>query len=238
LISNATREGSTMTTQATTGLDDAAEVPRSLAAAQRAVQDCRRCPLYEFATQAVFGEGPARAEIMFVGEQPGDREDLSGKPFVGPAGRVFDELLAAAELERSKIYVTNAVKHFKFQQRGKRRLHQRPDAGEIEACRFWLNLEREFVKPRVIVALGATAARSLLGKVVSITSQRGRPRQLEDGAWLYVTVHPSYLLRIRDRDDAAREREGFLADLRAVRELLDTPRPKGEKTARSGRAAA
>ena len=190
----------------------------SLAKARTMVQECRRCPLYAHATQAVFGAGPKRASIMFVGEQPGNSEDLAGEPFVGPAGRIFDAALAEVGIDRKAVYVTNAVKHFKFRQRGKRRLHQKPDAGEIQACRFWLDLERRFVGPQVVVALGATAARGLLGRAVTITSQRGQPVQLEDGAWLYVTVHPSYLLRIRDREAAAFERGRFEADLAAAQE--------------------
>src|SRR5690606_6842190 len=159
----------------------------------------RRCPLYEYATQAVFGEGPARADIMFVGEQPGDQEDLAGRPFVGPAGRVLDEVIAEVGIDRRRVYVTNAVKHFKFEPRGKRRIHQRPDGGEIRACRFWLNLELQLVRPRVVVALGATAAQSLLGRSrVTISALRGAPLDMEGGAMLLVTNHPSYLLRIPD----------------------------------------
>lgn len=191
----------------------------SLAQARAEVQDCRRCSLYRFATQAVFGEGPADAEIMFVGEVPGDQEDIEGRPFVGPAGRLFDKVLERVGIERSRVYVTNAVKHFKFTQRGKRRLHQRPNAGEIAACRFWLDLERELVKPRVVVALGATAAQSLLGRVVTIRSRRGKPIDLEDGSVLYVTVHPSFLLRIREQDDFRQQEQAFEADLRAVHAL-------------------
>lgn len=193
----------------------------SLAAARAAVQGCRRCPLFEFATQAVFGEGPARAEIMFVGEQPGDQEDLAGTPFVGPAGQLFDRALERAGIERGRAYVTNAVKHFKFVPRGKRRLHQRPNGGEIAACRFWLDLEREFVKPRLIVALGATAAQSLLGRAVTIGGTRGKPIPLEDGALLYVTIHPSYLLRIREDADRRSESAAFDADLVRIRTLLE-----------------
>jgi DNA polymerase len=136
--------------------EEAAKIT-SLADARAAVQGCRRCPLYEYATQAVFGEGPQSAEVMFVGEQPGDQEDLAGKPFVGPAGQVFDRALDTVGIDRRRVYVTNAVKHFKFEPRGKKRIHSKPNAGEISACRFWVNLEREFVRPKLIVALGATA---------------------------------------------------------------------------------
>jgi probable DNA metabolism protein len=191
----------------------------SLAEARAEVQGCRRCPLFEHATQAVFGEGPERANIMFVGEQPGDQEDLQGKPFVGPAGKLFDKALERVGIDRRKAYVTNAVKHFKFVPRGKRRLHQRPNSGEITACRFWLELEREFVKPKVIVALGATAVQSLLGRTATITSLRGKPIDLDDGTLLYVTIHPSYLLRIRDDTDARAEERAFEADLKKIKAL-------------------
>ncbi|MGV3490151.1 MAG: UdgX family uracil-DNA binding protein [Devosia sp.] len=192
----------------------------SLPAARAAVHDCRRCPLYEHATQPVFGDGPADAELMFVGEQPGDSEDLAGKPFVGPAGQVFDAAMAEAGLPRERAYVTNAVKHFKFEPRGKRRIHQRPNAGEISACRFWVGLEREFVKPKLIVAMGATAVTSLCGSGVTLGSVRGRVSQLEDGTRMIATVHPSYLLRLPDRAQAERERAQFVADLRLVREEM------------------
>jgi uracil-DNA glycosylase family protein len=193
----------------------------TLAAARAAVQGCTRCPLYQFATQAVFGEGPTTAEVMFVGEQPGDQEDLAGKPFVGPAGQLFDKALEKVGIDRRRVYVTNAVKHFKFEPRGKKRIHQKPNGGEIEACRFWINLEREFVRPKLIVALGATAVQSLMGKAASITSLRGKKLELEDGSNLLVTVHPSYLLRIPDRDKAADEQKRFEADLRAVKAFID-----------------
>jgi DNA polymerase len=192
----------------------------TLAEAREAVDECRRCPLYQYATQAVFGDGPQRASIMFVGEQPGDQEDLKGKPFVGPAGRIFDKALARAGIIRSRTYVTNAVKHFKFTPRGKRRLHQRPNAGEVAACRFWLNLEREFVRPKVVVAMGTTAIHSLLGRAASITSLRGKPIELDDGSLLYVTIHPSYLLRIREDEASFRTQErAFEADLKRIRAL-------------------
>lgn len=190
----------------------------NLVEAREAVQACQRCPLYKHATQAVFGEGSRSAEVMFVGEQPGDQEDLAGRPFVGPAGKVFDAAIEQAGIERSRVYVTNAVKHFKFVPRGKKRLHQRPNAGEVAACRFWLDLERKFVAPRIIVALGATAAQSLLGKSVTIAKVRGAPIELEDGTALFVTVHPSYLLRMPDRELAKREREKFEQDLVMVRQ--------------------
>jgi uracil-DNA glycosylase family protein len=187
---------------------------RSLKALREAEAECMRCPLYKFATQVVPGEGRARAPLMLVGEQPGDQEDLAGKPFVGPAGRILDQALAAAGIARDEAFVTNAVKHFKFEQRGKRRLHKRPNAYEIEQCRWWLDQERALVKPRAIVALGATAARSLFGRVVTITSMRGKAHRLTDGMTAFVTIHPSFLLRIQDHDDKEREYRNFVADLR------------------------
>jgi DNA polymerase len=200
-----------------TPADDA---PASLDEAREAIDGCRRCPLYEMATQAVFGEGPEEAEIMFVGEQPGDQEDLAGKPFVGPAGKVFDAAMEEAGLERERAYVTNAVKHFKFVPRGKKRLHQRPNAGEVKACKFWLNLEREFVKPKLIVAMGATAVSSLAGSGTTLSSVRSKVTMLEDGTRMYATVHPSFLLRMPDREQAKVERERFVEDLRAVKKLM------------------
>ena len=156
-------------------------------------RECTRCDLYKYATQTVFGEGPLDAAIMFVGEQPGDQEDVAGRPFVGPAGAIFDASLEQAGIDRGQVYVTNAVKHFKFIQRGKRRIHNKPDAGEISACRWWIEHERELIRPPVTVALGATAARSLVGKVVTIGKVRGEPLTLADGSECWVTVHPSFL---------------------------------------------
>jgi len=207
----------------------------SLAAAREAVGGCRCCPLYEHATQAVFGEGPAGAEVMFVGEQPGDQEDQQGKPFVGPAGQVFDAALAAAGIDRRRVYVTNAVKHFKFTPRGKRRIHAKPNSGEIAACRFWLDLERALVRPKLVVALGATAAHSLMGKAAAISALRGKKLELPDGAALIVTVHPSYLLRLPDRARASEERARFEADLKAVRVFIDR---RGDEARRGGPLAA
>ena len=198
------------------------EVFETLAGAREASKACTRCPLYKPATQTVFGEGPGNARIMLVGEQPGDQEDLAGEPFVGPAGRVLDAGLAAAHIERDEVYVTNAVKHFKFEPRGKRRIHKKPSAGEILACRFWLSIERRLVQPQVIVAMGATAVTGLMRKSVSITSLRGRPVLLEDGTPMWVTVHPSFLLRMPDRDQAAIERRRFEDDLRSVRAFVDS----------------
>jgi uracil-DNA glycosylase len=178
---------------------------------------CTRCELYKFGTQTVFGEGPLDASIMFVGEQPGDQEDIAGRPFIGPAGALFDAALEEAGIDRSTVYVTNAVKHFKFVARGKRRIHNKPDAGEIEACRWWIEHERELIRPPVTVALGATAARSLLGKTVTISRVRGSPIRAEDGSELWVTVHPSYLLRMPDPVRKREERTLFVGDLKRVK---------------------
>lgn len=181
--------------------------------------ECTRCPLYRNATQVVPGEGHRQARMMVVGEQPGDHEDLAGRPFVGPAGRLFDAALAEAEIPRAAVFVTNAVKHFKFEQRGKRRLHARPNAGEIERCKWWLGQERKLVAPAVLVAMGATAVRSLLGRAVSVSSLRDEVTRLEDGTPMVATIHPSYLLRIREPEAREKERAGFVADLRRGWEL-------------------
>lgn len=181
---------------------------------------CTRCPLWKPATQTVFGEGPTDVPLMFVGEQPGDQEDLAGHPFVGPAGQVFDRAMAEAGIDRDRAYVTNAVKHFKFEQRGKRRIHAKPNAGEIEACRWWLDQERAIIRPKLIVALGATAARGVLGKAVTISKTRGGAIALPDGSEAWVTVHPSYLLRVTDRDVADEEYVRFVADLKTVKKRL------------------
>jgi DNA polymerase len=193
--------------------------PAPMVAARAAASACRACALWAGPTQTVFGEGPADAPIMLVGEQPGDQEDIEGRPFVGPAGRLLDQALAAAGLDRAGLYVTNAVKHFKFTRTTKRRLHQSPDAGEIAICRFWLDLEREVVRPRLTVMLGASAARAVLGRPVTIGRERGHRLALPDGAAGFVTVHPSFLLRLPDEAAKAREYEAFVRDLRAVRTL-------------------
>lgn len=193
---------------------DAAVEAASLATLAAAEAACTRCPLYLHATQAVPGEGPRGAAMMLVGEQPGDREDLAGRPFVGPAGRLLDKALAEAGIPRGRIFVTNAVKHFKFQPRGKKRLHSRPSAGEIEQCRWWLGQERRLVAPKVLVAMGATALRGLLGRPTTVAALRGTARALEDGTPLVATIHPSWLLRIRDAADRDREWAGFVSDLK------------------------
>jgi DNA polymerase len=177
---------------------------------------CTRCHLYKCATQTVFGEGSVTARLMLVGEQPGDQEDLGGRPFVGPAGQVLDKALAEAGVDRAGTYVTNAVKHFKFEQRGKRRIHAKPQGPEIEACRWWIDQERVLIRPPVTVALGATAARSLLHKVVTIAATRGRAIALEDGGECWVTIHPSYLLRLPDKAQAEDEYGRFVEDLRVA----------------------
>jgi probable DNA metabolism protein len=180
-------------------------------------RNCTRCDLYKTATQTVFGEGPLDATIMFVGEQPGDQEDLAGRPFVGPAGQLLDAALEKAGIDRSAVYVTNAVKHFKFVPRGKRRIHNKPDAGEIEACRWWIGHERELIRPPVTVALGATAAQSLFGKTMAIGKNRGAPLKLPDGGECWITVHPSFLLRIPGEDRKLEEKKLFLRDLKRIK---------------------
>jgi uracil-DNA glycosylase family protein len=198
-------------------MDQADEKPvTSLRALARAENECRRCPLYRDATQAVPGEGPSHATFMLVGEQPGDKEDLSGKPFVGPAGRVLDSALKDAGIYREQTFVTNAVKHFKHEMRGKRRLHKRPNNDEIERCKFWLDQERALVRPRTVIALGVTAARGLTGKTVTISKMRKTPLELADGTTLVVTVHPSALLRIEDEADKRAAYKEFVADLKAA----------------------
>jgi DNA polymerase len=192
----------------------------TLAEVREAAEDCRRCPLWRNATQTVFGEGPDSAEVVFVGEQPGDQEDIAGKPFVGPAGRVFDAILDEAGIARDKTYVTNAVKHFKFEPRGKRRIHSKPNAGEIQACRWWLDKELDIIQPKFAVALGATAVQSLLGKALPVTKTRGETIERADGLKVFITVHPSFLLRLRDEAGKRVERAKFLQDMKAVKRLM------------------
>ena len=189
--------------------------PKSLKALRAAEAACTRCPLYKNATQVVPGEGPARARIMMVGEQPGDKEDRAGQPFVGPAGRVLDEAIAEAGIDRKDVFVTNAVKHFKFEMRGKRRLHKKPNAHEIERCRWWIGLERAVVKPAVVVALGATAVHSLMGKTMTIAKIRGQVLDMPDGGKMVATIHPSYVLRIEDERDKQAQYRQLVRDLKA-----------------------
>jgi len=195
---------------------------KQLLEATREAGDCRRCHLYEPATQTVFGEGPADAPVLFVGEQPGDQEDVIGRPFVGPAGQIMDRAMEEAGIDRRTVYITNAVKHFKFTPRGKRRIHQTPEAPEIQACRFWLDVERVRLRPKLLVLMGGTAARAVMGRQVTIGRERGRPIKLEDGQAAFVTVHPSFLLRVPDEDAKAREYRAFVRDLEAVRKLMET----------------
>jgi len=201
--------------------NDNAQVVGTLSALRTAENECRRCPLYKNATRAVPGEGPRRASLMLVGEQPGDKEDLAGLPFVGPAGRILDRALADARIDRKKVFVTNAVKHFKHEMRGKRRLHKRPNAYEIERCRWWQDLERAIVKPAVIVALGATAARSVLGRPVTIGKARRKAMRLDEGETAFVTIHPSALLRIKDETNKRLAYRSFVSDLRLASSALE-----------------
>lgn len=187
---------------------------RALALLAAEAKACMRCPLYKNATQTVFGEGPAQASLMLVGEQPGDQEDLTGRPFVGPAGKVLDHALESAGIDRADVYVTNAVKHFKHEPRGKRRIHKKPDTSEIDACRWWLDHELAIVQPRIAVALGATAARALVRKTLTINANRGRLIALPDGRQGVITVHPSYLLRLQEERDKRREFDLLVKDLR------------------------
>jgi DNA polymerase len=193
--------------------------PARLAEVAQGAAACRDCAIADCGTRAVTGEGPQQARLMIVGEQPGDQEDVAGRPFVGPAGQLLDEYLEAVRIELSAAYVTNAVKHFKFAWKGKHRLHQSPTAKEIDTCRWWLEAERALVKPRIVLALGASAARGLLGRTVSVTRERGRAIMLDDGSELWVTVHPSYLLRL---EGAARAEQAalFADDLALVQGRL------------------
>ncbi|HET6971544.1 MAG TPA: UdgX family uracil-DNA binding protein [Phenylobacterium sp.] len=185
----------------------------SLAEVAAGVDRCRRCDLWRHATQGVPGEGPPRARLLFVGEQPGDQEDLAGRPFVGPAGQVLDKALAAAGVPRAETYVTNAVKHFKHELRGKRRIHKTPDGGEVAACRWWLDAERRLIRPRVIVALGGTAIGAVFGKAMPVVKFRQQALQLPDQAQGVVTYHPSYLLRVPDAEAKAKAYAMFVEDL-------------------------
>jgi uracil-DNA glycosylase len=186
----------------------------------QAVQGCRACDLYKKATQGVLGEGPREAAAFFIGEQPGDQEDLAGKPFVGPSGKLLDEALAAAGIPREEIYVTNAVKHFKWEPRGKRRIHGKPSLGEVKACRPWLETELALVKPQVIVCLGSTAAQSLMGSKFKVTVERGKFFETSWAPWLTATFHPSALLRMPDEVKRREAREMFVEDLRLVAKRL------------------
>ncbi len=189
-----------------------------------AARGCRACDLFLTGTQTVFGEGPPRAEVMMIGEQPGDQEDRAGQPFVGPAGRVLDEALVEVGIDRSRVYVTNVVKHFKWVARGRRRIHSKPNAREIRACRPWLEAELADVEPRVVVALGATAAQALLGATFRVTQQRGKPLEGTGLApYVIATVHPASILRAADPESREAEGRAFVEDLKVVKGLLDSP---------------
>jgi uracil-DNA glycosylase len=187
---------------------------------RREAASCRACALWKDATQTVFGEGPSTAEIILVGEQPGDREDRDGRPFVGPAGQLLDRALAEAGVDRERVYVTNAVKHFKFEQRGKRRLHKRPNAGEIKICRRWLFDEIAAIRPQLIVALGATAAQSLSGRAIPVQANRGKILDVDNGLRVFVTIHPSALLRLQDEEEKRSGYATFVNDLRSIEPLV------------------
>jgi uracil-DNA glycosylase len=195
-------------------------VRATLTSARRAAAGCRACDLWKHATQTVFGEGPRRAKLMLIGEQPGDREDMAGAPFVGPAGELLNRALEAAGIDRQVVYVTNVVKHFKFEPRGKRRIHKRPNAGEIAACRPWLDTEIRLVKPEAIVCLGATAAQALLGREFKVTAHRGEAVQSPLAPFVFATVHPSSVLRAPDDETRRQETKKFIADLRVAAKRL------------------
>jgi uracil-DNA glycosylase len=195
--------------------------PSSLETLREEAAGCRACHLWKDATQTVFGEGPPHARVMLVGEQPGDKEDLAGKPFVGPAGQMLDRALQEAGIDRHKVYVTGAVKHFKFVRRGKIRLHQKPATSEIRACRPWYERELASIKPALVMAMGATAAQCVFGKITPINKNRGRLIDLDDGIKALVTVHPSYLLRLPDAEARAREYARFVDDLKIAAVLVD-----------------
>jgi uracil-DNA glycosylase family protein len=189
----------------------------SLSTAREAAKDCQACHLYRRATQTVFGEGPIGASMMLVGEQPGDYEDVAGIPFVGPAGKIMDRALEEAGIDRSRVYVTNAVKHFKWEPRGKRRIHQKPNAREIAACRPWLEAELRIVRPNLVVAMGATAAQTIFGPSFRVTRERGKVLSSKLAPRVLATVHPSSLLRQPDEESRQREYKHFVADLRVAR---------------------
>src|SRR5882724_5451698 len=193
---------------------------RTLESLRAAARSCKGCDLYKNATQTVFGEGPKDASVMLVGEQPGDMEDRQGHPFVGPAGRLLDKALAEARIPRDEVYITNAVKHFKWIQRGKRRLHQKPSIRQVVSCKPWLEAEIEVVHPKVIVCLGATAALSMVGRTVRITQERGKFFDTDSGAVVFITIHPSSIYRLREKDEQEKEYRRFVAEMKTVQRKL------------------
>jgi len=193
---------------------------RTVETLRRAARSCKGCDLYKNATQTVFGEGPATADVMFVGEQPGDQEDRQGRPFVGPAGRLVDKALTEARIPREQVYVTNAVKHFKWIWRGKRRLHQKPAIRQVVACKSWLEAELEVVRPKIVVCMGATAAQSVLGKSVRVTKERGKFIESHSGPITFITIHPSAIYRQREKDEQDKEYRRFAEELKLVSRKL------------------
>jgi DNA polymerase len=193
---------------------------RTLASLRAAARCCKGCDLYKNASQTVFGEGPKDATVMFVGEQPGDMEDRQGRPFVGPAGRILDKALAEARILREEVYVTNAVKHFKFIQRGKRRLHQKPVIRQVISCRPWLQAELGIIRPKVVVCLGATAAQSMLSRIVQVTKERGQFLDGDSGATVFITIHPSAIYRLRGESERREEYRHFVDDMKLVQRRL------------------
>jgi uracil-DNA glycosylase family protein len=200
----------------------------TLASLREAAAGCKACPLWERGTQTVFGEGPPRARVVLVGEQPGNEEDLSGHPFVGPAGRLLDRALAEAGIDRRQVYVTNAVKHFKWEPRGKRRIHQKPNAGEIRACHPWLEAELHVLQPRAVVCLGSTAAQALLGRDFKVTQRRGEILRTTLAPIVMATVHPSSILRAPDDETRRAELQRLIEDLEALAAALRVPPPGAE----------
>jgi len=201
------------------GEDASRYIPKSksLAALRKAAQTCKACDLYKYATQAVLGAGPIAASIVFIGEQPGSEEDLRGLPFVGPAGKLLDRALVEAGIERTEVYVSNVVKHFKFEERGKRRIHKKPNGAEIDACHPWLEAEIALIQPKIIVCLGATAAQTLLGRTYRLTKERGNFVQHELASHVTATIHPSAILRAPDEEQRHQQYQEFVADLKQIK---------------------
>ena len=195
---------------------------RTLEALRDAAHSCKGCDLYKNATQTVFGEGPQKASVVFVGEQPGDQEDRQGHPFVGPAGRLLDKALVEARIPRGEVYVTNAVKHFKWIWRGKRRLHQKPAIRQVTACKPWLEAEFEALRPKIVICMGATAAQAVLGKTVLITKERGKFIDLQVGLVIFITIHPSAIYRHREKDEQDKEYRRFASEMKQVQRKLQS----------------